>query len=86
MVEIAGWIGGITGPLGAIVLALNIPISRYGYILFFTSSILMSVYAYHQNDVQVLVQNVLFSAINLVGLFRWVVLPAMRPVRQIAAE
>ena len=45
MFELLGWIGSITGPMGALLLALNIRVSRFGYVLFLVSSLTMTVYA-----------------------------------------
>lgn len=73
---IASWVGSLSGPMGAVLLAANIRASKYGYILFTLSSVLMCVAAYTKGDNPVLVQNVLFSLINGFGLYRWVLLPS----------
>lgn len=73
---LASWVGSLSGPMGAVLLAANIQASKYGYILFTLSSVLMCVAAYSKGDNPVLVQNVLFTLINGFGLYRWVLLPA----------
>ncbi len=78
MMDTLGWIGTYAGPAGAILLALNIRVSPYGYVLFLLSSVAMVVYASWIGDDKVLIQNVLFTAINSVGLVRWVILPCLR--------
>ncbi len=75
--ELIGWIGTYAGPLGAVLLALNIPISPWGYVLFIISSLAMAGYGLWIADEKVVTQQVLFSVINAVGLCNWLVLPAL---------
>lgn len=71
LVHLAGWVGAITGPGGAVWLALNLPSSGFGYPLFLLSSATMALYGYTEGDNKVLAQNLLFTAINIVGVWRW---------------
>lgn len=66
-----GWVGAIAGPLGAILLALNIQISPFGYPLFLLSSVCMTIHGVRKCDTQLIAQSVLFNIINLIGLVRW---------------
>jgi hypothetical protein len=81
--NIIGWLGSVVGPAGAIVLALNIPISRYGYVLFLLSSVFMCLHGVWIDDVQVLTQNLLYTGINLIGVWRWVVAPFYTTFKQV---
>jgi ABC-type nickel/cobalt efflux system permease component RcnA len=61
----------VTGVTAALLMALNLNLFVLAYALFITSSVLWAVYAYRNNNRQLLVMNVIFSAINLVGLVRF---------------
>lgn len=71
MIDLLGYVGALAGPLGAVLLALNIRISPYGYVFFLLSSVCMTVYGIAGQDDKVVLQNGLFTLINLVGLIRW---------------
>jgi hypothetical protein len=60
-----------TGVAAALLIALNLNLFILAYSLFITSSILWSVYAYRNNNRQLLIMNIIFSLINLVGLVRF---------------
>jgi hypothetical protein len=61
----------VTGVAAALLMALNLNLFILAYSLFITSSVLWSVYAYRNNNRQLLIMNVIFSLINLVGLVRF---------------
>jgi len=60
-----------TGVTAAMLMALNLDLFMLCYTLFITSSILWSIYAYNNDNRQLLIMNVVFSLINLVGLVRF---------------
>lgn len=64
-------IGAVSGVLGAILLAINIPASGYGFALFLISSISLSLFALDQKLRYLLVMQVVFTVINMVGVYRW---------------
>lgn len=68
-------LGTYAGPVGAVFLALNVRCSKYGYVLFLLSSIIMAWYGYSLNNAPVFQQNALFTLINAVGVYRWVLAP-----------
>lgn len=68
-----GWLGSIAGIGGAILLALNIPASGYGYLLFLMSSIALSAWAYRTGASHALVMQAVFSVINTVGVYNWLI-------------
>ena len=82
VVEIVGWIGSVVGSIGAVLLALNIRASKYAYVLYFTSSLLMVIFAFATGEKQVLFQNAVFTIVNGIGLVRWGVLPGRTPAAQ----
>ena len=60
-----------TGVAAALLMALNLNLFLVAYVLFVISSILWAVYAYRNNNRQLLIMNVIFSLINLIGLVRF---------------
>ena len=61
----------VTGVTAALLMALNLNMFVIAYTLFIISSVLWAVYAYRNNNRQLLTMNVIFSLINLVGLVRF---------------
>ena len=61
----------ITGVTGALLMALNLNMFILAYSLFITSSVLWAIFAYKNKNKQLLIMNVIFSLINLIGLIRF---------------
>ena len=66
-----GWIGSITGIIGAILVALNFEFSKFGYFFFLISSVNWAIQAYKNRDNALLSINVAFTLINIIGIYRW---------------
>jgi hypothetical protein len=67
----AKWIGTGAGVSGAILIALNLGIVMYGFALFLLSSLLWGSVALVQREPSLAVLQGAFTAINLLGLWRW---------------
>ncbi|MBF0584653.1 MAG: hypothetical protein HQL80_10545 [Magnetococcales bacterium] len=65
------WIGTTTGVAGALLVAMNIPLSGYGFLLFLVSSTSWFVAAYHMREISLMILQAVFTIINLVGVWRW---------------
>lgn len=65
------WIGAITGLSGALLLALNMNISGYGFICFLLSNIAWILFALRTKSYGLLTQQVGFSATSIIGIMRW---------------
>ena len=61
----------VTGVMAAILMALNLNQFVLAYSLFITSSVLWSIYAYRNNNRQLLIMNIIFSLINVICLVRF---------------
>lgn len=61
----------VTGVTAALLMALNLNMFVLAYTLFIVSSILWAIYAWRNNNRQLLIMNVIFTTINLVGLVRF---------------
>ena len=64
-------VGTWTGILGAVLIALNIGIGMIGYIIFVVSSIAWIVYGHRTRQDSLLMLNVTFLVVNLVGVYRF---------------
>lgn len=65
-------IGTILVIVGAMLLAINNDdFSKYGYILFFLSSVIWAYIGYIQKEKELLVMQVVFTIINILGIYNW---------------
>ena len=64
-------IGAICGVAGAVLVSLNIPQSKYGFILFLISSILLGIVSWQRKMQYLLTMQMVFLGINIVGVVRW---------------
>ena len=67
------WFGTLTGVVGAAILALNIPISGWGWVLFAASALAWTVAGAVQRDASLVVLQGAFLAVDLVGIWRWLI-------------
>jgi hypothetical protein len=65
------WVGTISGIAGSLLLALNISISGYGYILFTVSSISWGLAAWMMKESSLLMLQSVFFIVNIIGISRW---------------
>ncbi len=65
------WAGAAFGIIGAVMIALNVSCSRWGFVLFLISNILIGIYAVNAGADGVLAMQVVYGVINVVGLYRW---------------
>lgn len=72
--KIIEWTGSLTGVSAAILLALNIPISAWAYVFYLFSSILLLAWGLREKAHGVAFQNFVFIAINILGIYRWLIL------------
>lgn len=72
--KIIEWAGSLTGVSAAVLLALNIPISGWAYVFYLLSSILLLVWGLREKAHGVAFQNFVFIAINILGIYRWLII------------
>lgn len=68
------WVGTISGVGGALLIAAHIPASGYGFLLFLLSSLSWSAAAWQMKEPSLLLLQGVFTLINLLGIWRWLVL------------
>jgi len=64
-------IGAFFGVVGALLIAMNIPESKYGFLLFMVSSTAFMLMGYKQQMYSFLASQVVFTMINLIGIYNW---------------
>jgi hypothetical protein len=67
----AKWIGTGAGVSGALVIALNLGVVGYGFVLFLISSVLWTAVGIAQREPSLAALQGAFTAINVVGVYRW---------------
>lgn len=71
--KVIEWAGSLFGVSAAVLLALNISISGWAYILYLLSSLFLAFWGYRQKAYGVAFQNLVFIAINVLGIYRWLI-------------
>ena len=73
MGEIAGWVAPIATTIAALVTASNLGsrITGWGFVIFTVGSIGWTIYGISTGQDNLLWQNLLLTAINLLGIWRW---------------
>jgi uncharacterized membrane protein YhhN len=66
------WTGTVVFFTAALLLAVNLEISKIGFILFFIGHIIFT-YVF-RNDRPMLIQNLGFLVLDIVAIFRWFIL------------
>ncbi len=67
------WFGTVTGVVGASILALNIPISGWGWVLFALSALAWTIAGLAQRDTSLVVLQGAFLVVDLIGVWRWLI-------------
>lgn len=69
--KVLSTLGLAAGVIGAFMVASNTGLFLFGYILFFTSSTAWIIYAARTKQMNLLVMNVIFGAINALGIYNF---------------
>lgn len=69
--RLAKWLGTAAGVCGALLIALNLGAVGYGFALFLVSSLLWCGVGFAQREPSLVVLQSAFTAINLIGIWRW---------------
>jgi len=67
------WAGTAAGVTGAGLVALNLGVTGYGFVLFLLSSLLWGAAGWAQRDDSLVILQGAFTIINVVGIYRWIV-------------
>jgi hypothetical protein len=67
------WVGTAFGIAGAVIIALNLPFSGWGFCLFLGSSFAWTVVGVRMRENSLVALNSVFTVINLLGVYRWLI-------------
>jgi drug/metabolite transporter (DMT)-like permease len=67
------WFGTITGVAGALLLAINIPESGWGFVLFLGSSVSWCMAGITMKEPSIWTLHGVFTIVNMIGIYRWVI-------------
>jgi len=59
--------------IAAIMLALNITISPWAFVLYLISSVMLAVWGWYSGARGIAFQNMIFIVINLLAIYRWLI-------------
>jgi len=71
LLPVSKWIGTAAGVSAAMLIALNLGVEILGFALFLISSLLWCAAGIAQREPSLIVLQGAFTAINLIGLWRW---------------
>ena len=76
MKELLGYVGMATGTVAAVMVSANIGrrVTGYGFVIFSLSSVIWVIYALQDGEIPLIIQNAVLTAINLAGIYRWLIL------------
>ena len=67
------WLGTATGVAGAVVLALNLPFSGWGWTLFAVSAAAWTIAGLRMREYSLVVLQGAFLVVDLLGIYRWLI-------------
>jgi hypothetical protein len=75
------WVGCMFGLIGAVLLALKLPASKWGFVFFLLSNVFLLGFAIETHATGLVVMQIGFTIANVVGVFEWLVAPIIRERR-----
>ena len=67
------WAGTLTGIAGALILALNLPFSGWGWVLFATSALAWTIAGLVMREPSLVLLQGGFLVVDMLGIYRWLV-------------
>jgi uncharacterized membrane protein len=71
--QIMEWSGAMIAVIAAIMMALNVSISPWAFVLYFISSLILALWGWYSGAYAIALQNVIFIGINSLGIYRWLI-------------
>jgi hypothetical protein len=69
--QILEWAGALFGVAGNVLVAVNLSVSKWGFVLFLISNAFLITYAFRQKAKGLGTMYVIYSIITAVGIYRW---------------
>lgn len=70
--DVIEWAGSGLGLIGAFILALNLPISGYGFVAFLVSNLFWITWAFRKRAYGLLTMQAGFTLTSVLGIARWI--------------
>ncbi|RUA27561.1 MAG: hypothetical protein DSY76_05205 [Bacteroidetes bacterium] len=67
------WVGAMIAVIAAIMLALNLTISPWAFVLYLISSVILTAWGWYSGARGIAVQNMIFIVINTLAIYRWLI-------------
>ena len=80
------WFGFVTGVVGAITLALNVPLSGYGWYAFLCSNLALAAFAANRRIWSILLMQLVFTTTSVVGIYRWLATDQHHEKREVSCN
>jgi hypothetical protein len=71
VLRVLKWVGTTAGILGATLMAANVPLSGWAFVLFLISSISWTTAGLMERDTPLVALNLAFVAVDIMGVWRW---------------
>ena len=71
LVAVLKWTGCACGMIGALIQALHIPISGWGWVFYTANSLFWLVASIQMRERSLIVQSIVYTILNVVGIYRW---------------
>lgn len=65
------WFGAITGVIAGLLIALNLPHSKWGYAIYIVSNLALLWFAFKKQLYGILTMQLVYFVISVIGLVRW---------------
>ena len=65
------WGSAAFGIVGSLIIALNIPISGWAFVIFTVSSVGWMFAAHLMKERSILTESAVYTVINMIGIYRW---------------
>jgi hypothetical protein len=75
--KVVEWTGAILGMLGSLMLALNVSISGYGFIVFLTSNVCWLVFGIRNRAWGLVTMQIGFTMTSMTGIYNWFIKPLL---------
>lgn len=73
MMTVIEWSGSVLGIVGALLLALNIPQSRFGWIFFAASNVCWIYFGFATGTYSLAAMQIVFSCTSAIGIRNWII-------------
>lgn len=75
------WSGAITGAIGALLLAIRLRVSGWGWVLFLFSNILWIGFGLQSGRWSIVFMQAFMTATSILGIYRWIILGKKMPAQ-----